>query len=143
MTLHERLLQTYCNYMGGMPYWDEQADAANITLSVVWDPVYGIGGDGNSSDNNIVTNGPFANMELHVGAWASNSVVPKTATYQLNRSISVSTFQAASQENVDTCYALDTYDEAWECYAKKPHSSGHGGTGGTVRLPSDDPSARA
>lgn len=132
MTLHEKLLHTYCNYTGGMPYWDEQVDAENITRSAVWDSVYGIGGDGSSSDSNIVTDGPFANMELHVGAWAFNTVIPKTATYHLNRSINTNTFQAASQANVNECYALDTYDEAWQCYGQSPHSAGHAGTGGTV-----------
>lgn len=136
MTLHEKLLQTYCNYTGGMPYWDEQVDADNITLSAVWDSVYGIGGDGDSSNNQIVTDGPFANMEMHVGAWSFNTVIPKTATYHLNRSISVTTFQAASQSNVDECYALDSYNEAWQCYGQGPHSAGHAGTGGTVSLPS-------
>lgn len=134
MTLHEKLLQTYCNYTGGMPYWDEQVDADNITASAVWDTVYGIGGDGNSSDSQIVTEGPFAYTELHVGAWSFNTVIPKTATYHLNRSISATIFQAASQSNVDECYALETYEEAWDCYGEAPHSAGHAGTGGTVSI---------
>lgn len=134
MTLHEKLLQTYCNYTGGMPYWDEQVDADNITASAVWDTVYGIGGDGNSSDNQIVTEGPFAYTELHVGAWSFNTVIPKTATYYLNRSISATIFQGASQSNVDECYALETYEETWDCYGQAPHSVGHAGTGGTVSI---------
>ncbi|KAI4601446.1 hypothetical protein KJ359_011575 [Pestalotiopsis sp. 9143b] len=133
MTLHEKLLQTYCGYTGGIPYWDEQADASNITQSAVWDSQYGVGGDGNSSDSDIVTDGPFANMELHVAALASNKVVPKTATYYLNRTISVSTFYGANQTYVDACFELDTYEEAWPCYAAKPHSSAHAGTGGTMQ----------
>lgn len=135
MTLHEKLLQTYCGYEGGIPYWDEQADAANITESEIWN---WIGGDGNSSDSQIVTDGPFAYLELHLGGVASNTVVPKTVTYHLNRTISESIFQGANQTNVDDCFALDNYDEAWYCYAKKPHSSAHAGTGGTVR-PYDPP----
>jgi tyrosinase len=89
------------------------------------------------SDRNIVTDGLLANMELHVGAWSFNTVIPKTATYHLNRSISVTTFQVASQENVDACYALDTYEEAWQCYGPSPHSAGHAGTGGTASFPID------
>ncbi|KAF3015571.1 hypothetical protein E8E14_007081 [Neopestalotiopsis sp. 37M] len=129
MTLHEKLLQTYCGFEGGIPYWDEQADAANITESEIWN---WIGGDGNSSDSQIVTDGPFAYLELHLGGVASNTVVPKTVTYHLNRTISESIFQGANQTNVDDCFALDNYDEAWYCYAKKPHSSAHAGTGGTA-----------
>ncbi|KAI0127800.1 hypothetical protein BJ170DRAFT_387864 [Xylariales sp. AK1849] len=133
MTLHEKLLQTYCNYTGGVPYWEEAADAENITLSAVWDTVYGVGGDGNSSDSEIVTDGPFANMELHVAAESFNKVIPKTATYYLNRSISVSTFYGTNQTYVDACYELDTYDDIWPCYAASPHSSAHAGTGGTMQ----------
>lgn len=132
MTLHEKLLQTYCGYEGGMPYWDEQVDAENITASAVWDSTYGIGGDGNSSNQNIVMDGPFANMELHVGAYAFNKVIPKIATYHLNRTISATKFRVGSQEYVDECYALDSYEEAYPCYAKNPHGAGHAGTGGTV-----------
>ncbi|KAL1855304.1 hypothetical protein Daus18300_011121 [Diaporthe australafricana] len=130
--MHEYLLQTYCNYTGGMPYWDEAVDAENITLSAVWDAVYGIGGDGNSSASDVVTDGPFAYMEMHVGAYAFNTVTPKAANYYLNRSISVSTFSVVNQDNVDTCYATETYDEAWQCYGQSPHSGGHAGTGGVV-----------
>ena len=119
-----------------MPYWDEAVDASNITQSAVWDSVYGIGGDGNSSDDQIVTDGPFAYTELHVGAWDFNTVIPKTATYHLNRSISTTTFQSASAENVAECFELTTYDEAWQCYGQGPHSAGHAGTGGTVRYAS-------
>ncbi|KAI3396663.1 hypothetical protein diail_11840 [Diaporthe ilicicola] len=72
--MHERLLQTCCNYTGGMPYSDEAADAEYITLSAVCDSVYGIGGDGNSSANDIVTDGPFAYMGLHVGPYAFNTM---------------------------------------------------------------------
>ncbi|ETS87965.1 hypothetical protein PFICI_01793 [Pestalotiopsis fici W106-1] len=132
MTLHEKLLQTYCGYTGGIPYWDEQADAANITESEIWN---WLGGDGNSSDSQIVTDGPFANLELHLGGWSFNTVIPKIATYHLNRTISESIFQGANQTNVDACFALDNYDEAWYCYAKKPHSSAHAGTGGTMQNP--------
>ncbi|KAI0477569.1 hypothetical protein GGR56DRAFT_673936 [Xylariaceae sp. FL0804] len=136
MTLHEKLLQTYCGYEGGMPYWDEQADAENITQSAIWDDVYGIGGDGASNNSNIVTSGPFAYMELHVGANADNSVVPKDAgTYYLNRSISVTTFQNAEQQYVDECLAIDNYTDVWSCYGQSPHSAGHAGTGGTMQDP--------
>ncbi|KAH9904384.1 hypothetical protein F4778DRAFT_780352 [Xylariomycetidae sp. FL2044] len=132
MTLHEKLLQTYCGYEGGMPYWDEAVDADNITASAVWDSVYGIGGDG---DSDLVTDGPFAGLELHVGAYSENSVVPKAATYHLNRSINADTFQSAGQTYVDECFAIDNYDEAWSCYGQSPHSAGHAGTGGTMQNP--------
>ncbi|KAH8687379.1 hypothetical protein BGZ60DRAFT_425285 [Tricladium varicosporioides] len=101
MIMHEKTLQKYCNYKGGMPYWDEQVDAENIIKSTIWDAVYRIGGSGNISDSDSVTDGPFAYTKLHIGAGSFNSVVPKVADYYLNRSISITTFQAASQANVD------------------------------------------
>ncbi|KAF4843502.1 Tyrosinase ustQ [Colletotrichum siamense] len=133
--LHEYLLQTYCNYTGGMPYWDLQVDADNVTQSVVWDLVYGVGGDGNSSESNVVTDGPFAYTEFHVGAYSFNTVIPKAATYYLNRSISESIFQLASQPSVDECNEAEVYEDYWDCLGQAPHSAGHAGTGGVMQDP--------
>lgn len=60
-----------------MPYWDLQVDADNVTQSDVWDLVYGVGGDGNSSESNVVTDGPFAYTEIHVGAYSSTPSSPR------------------------------------------------------------------
>lgn len=117
-----------------MPYWDLQVDADNVTQSVVWDLVYGVGGDGNSSESNVVTDGPFAYTEFHVGAYSFNTVIPKAATYYLNRSISESIFQLASQSSVDECNEAEVYEDYWDCLGQAPHSAGHAGTGGVVSI---------
>ena len=72
---HEKLLRNECGYTGPYPYWDWtiDADANTVPTSPVWDPVTGFGGNGANTGNSTkgfqkcVTNGPYANVTLHIG----------------------------------------------------------------------------
>ncbi|KDN46163.1 hypothetical protein RSAG8_04390, partial [Rhizoctonia solani AG-8 WAC10335] len=52
-------LRSQCGYKGVAPYWAWEYDAADFERSPIWDsdPVYGLGGFGDSNDDNIVKNG--------------------------------------------------------------------------------------
>jgi tyrosinase len=61
--LYEKALQD-CGYKGTAMYWDWVADSDNATLSAVWDPVTGFGGNGQGTGNHgnhapPVQDGPF------------------------------------------------------------------------------------
>ena len=61
--LYEKALED-CGYKGTAMYWDWVADSENATLSAVWDPVTGFGGNGQGTGNHgnhapPVQDGPF------------------------------------------------------------------------------------
>ncbi|KAL0576037.1 hypothetical protein V5O48_005944 [Marasmius crinis-equi] len=72
---HEKLLRE-CGYTGPYPYWDWtiDADADTVPTSPIWDPTHGFGGNGVATGNSTegfkkcVTDGPYANLVLHVGS---------------------------------------------------------------------------
>jgi tyrosinase len=63
---HLYMIQTECNYNGVQPYWEELLDVNNLTASSIFDPITGFGDDG-SGDDDSITDGPFANITLHLG----------------------------------------------------------------------------
>lgn len=84
---YEKLLRDECGYRGGQPYWDWTLDtpASEFIASPLFDAVYGFGGNGpqvspyNASKNEVpgrtgggcVKDGPFRNMTVHLGPFAS------------------------------------------------------------------------
>ncbi|KAK7952804.1 uncharacterized protein PG986_008532 [Apiospora aurea] len=67
--LFEKALREMCSYAGPFVYWDWTLDSANLSLSPVWDPVTGFGGNGKAiplsrdDDGDVrycVKDGPFA-----------------------------------------------------------------------------------
>lgn len=131
---HEILLQQECGYTGAQPYWDELSDIEQInngTLTfeelVVFDPDTGFGGNGLDGDG-CVTDGPFANLTLHL----NSSDLPVDGGYCLSRNFNLTQFEGANSSNIDTCFAYDTFEDARQCYEANPHSAGHGGVGGVV-----------
>jgi tyrosinase len=83
---YEKLLRDECGYRGAQPYWDWTIDtpASKFVDSPVFDSAYGFGGNGpqipyNSSNNEVpgrtgggcVKDGPFKNMTVHLGPFAS------------------------------------------------------------------------
>ncbi|KAI0025907.1 hypothetical protein F4780DRAFT_235248 [Xylariomycetidae sp. FL0641] len=139
VTAHEKLLQRHCGYAGGVPYWEEAADAANITRSAIWDATYGVGGDGAGAgtgiagNNSCVADGPFANLTLRFRAGDDDFSAGEP--YCLDRSISASTFEQAGQSYVDACMAETDFYAAQSCFGSSVHSAGHVGTGGVMKDP--------
>lgn len=142
MTLHEKLLQTECNYTGAQPYWDWTKDSSN-NGSLAAAPVFGsdelsFGSNGLGAADGVdgsacVTDGAFANTTLRLNqVWGVNNYTE----YCLSRSFESTRYywDWANSSYVDTCYAYDDYvDGAFDCYRVKPHSSIHLAVGGTVR----------
>ncbi|KAF7522554.1 hypothetical protein G7054_g12090 [Neopestalotiopsis clavispora] len=131
MTAHERMIKDECGYTGRMPYWDETADIGKLTESELWSDEY-FGGDGRSSDR-CVTTGSFANLTLR---WQQDATVSE---HCLTRRFNERSLQEASLEVIANCYAIDNYNEAWECLSNGPHGAGHGGVGGIMSDPTLSP----
>lgn len=93
--------------------------------SVIFDPITGFGGNG-TGDDSCVTDGPFANLTLHLGP---NYDV---TDHCLSRAIDNPTFSWANQTYLDECYAAQNYSTAWPLIASKPHSAAHLAVGGIV-----------
>lgn len=138
MRAHEILLQTECNYTGAQPYWDELATTEDIAAGIafnesdVFDPDTGFGGTG-TGDDLCVTDGPFANLTLHMNRTTNY------ADYCLSRDFSPTSIQNGNSTYVDACFASSNYSEAWQCYKSKPHTAGHAAIGGTVSVPGFNP----
>ncbi|KAH0437823.1 amino acid transporter [Colletotrichum camelliae] len=127
---HEILLQSECNYTGAHPYWDELTDleTAPLNQSSIFDAVYGFGGDG-EGDDGCITDGPFANLTLHMKTAGSNN------TYCLQRKLNQDDLDTANSDNLVECFNKTSYDEAWQCYNGSPHGAGHGAVGGLMSDP--------
>ncbi|KAK0623697.1 hypothetical protein B0T14DRAFT_536537 [Immersiella caudata] len=125
MLAHETALRTECGYTGYQPYWQEQLDAGKFSQSVLFDPVYGFGGDG-SRTTGCITTGPFANY--------TNSLGPgyEITNHCINRRISDAMSARSSQANVGNCLAKPDFGTAWPCIEDAPHGGGHGGVGGQM-----------
>ncbi|CAN8103806.1 unnamed protein product [Discula destructiva] len=125
MTVHERLLQTECGYRGAQPYWNEMADIHSLANSEVFDAYTGFGGNG-ASGAGCVADGPFAGLVLHL-----NSDY-ESRPYCLWRNFDQRQFSAAAPANVNECYGMATFNDAWPCYEGHPHDAGHNGIGGVM-----------
>ncbi|KAH8734384.1 amino acid transporter [Ilyonectria robusta] len=122
MRVHEYLLQSECGYEGGQPYWNEVLDMDDLAGSVVFDPDTGFGGEG----SDCVTDGPFVNLTLHMNSSGTSE------DYCLTRSFNSNGFQSGVQANLDECFNMTTYEDAFDCYQVNPHTAGHSAVGGTM-----------
>ncbi|KAL2843570.1 hypothetical protein BJX68DRAFT_270065 [Aspergillus pseudodeflectus] len=126
---HELLLQRLCGYTGAQPYWDELGDyeSGPIHEAAIFDPVFGFGGDGR--DDGCIQDGPFRDLTLHMSRESNH------ANYCLSRSFDQQWFTWANRSNVEECFVMTEYDEAWQCYNEFPHSAGHAVVGGVMGDP--------
>ncbi|KAH8826787.1 hypothetical protein DL96DRAFT_1709936 [Flagelloscypha sp. PMI_526] len=124
MWAYENALRTDCGYSGAQPYWNEIADAGAFTSSALLQANdLSFGGDGDASNNNCVSTGPFANLTLHVGPGT------QVTNHCLSRAVSDRGSDAAAQSYVDTCLAYTDFSSAWQCIESTPHAAGHAGVG--------------
>lgn len=109
----------------GTRYWQEQLDAGKFKSSVLLDPVYGFGGNGQGS-NNCIKDGPFANYTNVIGPGYSNT------NHCIDRRLDDTTSRSSSKTEVDKCLASKDWSTVWVCIEGSPHRGGHGGVGGEV-----------
>lgn len=83
------------------------------------------GSDGSGHDG-CVTDGPFANLGLHLNSDYT------TRPYCLSRDLRQERFVGASAGYVNECYEMDDFADAGPCYEGFPHTAGHNGIGGVV-----------
>ncbi|OLN87155.1 Tyrosinase 11 [Colletotrichum chlorophyti] len=130
MTVHENLLRQECGYTGPIPYWNEQVDqaAGPLTAASIWgtDPTTSFG-TGATDENGCVADGPFANVSYNV-----NIQLERGEAQCLAYDFKQSRFDEVSQEIVDACYEMDTYNDFNDCLGSTPHTSGHYAIGGTM-----------
>lgn len=129
MYTHETILKNECNYTGTQPYWDLQHDSwlheANASLSDVFDPVTGFGGDGVGTDS-CIADGPFANVTLHLGPDY------EVTDHCLSRSISTTALAWSNLTWVNEAMAAENYSTAYPLFSAQPHMSGHATVGGVM-----------
>ncbi|KAJ0168435.1 Tyrosinase [Colletotrichum tanaceti] len=130
MTVHENLLRQECGYTGPIPYWNEQEDqaAGPLTAASIWgtDPTASFG-TGLTLEDGCVADGPFAGLTYNV-----NIQLERGAEQCLAYDFKEAQFDKVSQDIVDACYALTTYDDFNTCLGGTPHTSGHYAIGGTM-----------
>ncbi|KAL7269177.1 hypothetical protein RUND412_008168 [Rhizina undulata] len=128
MHAHEHALRTECGYTGAQPYWAEARDTGKFNESVVFFDTVNFGGNGNGTDGvaGCVTDGPFANMTLHIGPGTNDT------DHCLKRQFSETASLWSSQVYIDACMANTTYADAWQCMNDKIHQGTHGGVGGQM-----------
>lgn len=106
-------------------YWEELLDSTNLTASPIFDTEYGFGGDG-SGDDDCITDGPFANLTLHLGP------IYEVTDHCLSRSLSANSITWANQTYLDACYAAEDYETAYPLFSSSPHTAGHAAVGGVM-----------
>jgi tyrosinase len=126
---HELLLQRLCGYNGAQPYWDELGDyeSGSIHEAAIFDPVFGFGGDG--GEDSCIQDGPFRDLTLHMSRESNY------ANYCLSRSFDQQWFTWANRSNIEECFVMTEYNDAWQCYNEFPHSAGHAVIGGVMGDP--------
>ncbi|KAJ5961140.1 uncharacterized protein N7479_008290 [Penicillium vulpinum] len=68
ISLWEQALRQECSYKGYLPYWDWPLYASSLTSSPLFDgSPTSLSGDGDPNNNDCVTTGPFANMQVNFG----------------------------------------------------------------------------
>ncbi|KAL7265818.1 hypothetical protein RUND412_011655, partial [Rhizina undulata] len=104
-------------------YWDEARDAGKYNESDLFYGTVNFGGNGNGTDGvaGCITDGPFANLTLHIGPEQTDT------DHCLKRNFNETLALGNSQSYVDVCLAETAIEEAWPCIAHEPHVSTHGG----------------
>ncbi|TID01370.1 Tyrosinase ustQ [Colletotrichum higginsianum] len=130
MTVHENLLRQECGYKGPIPYWNEQEDqaAGPLTAASIWgtDPAASFG-TGLTHQDGCIADGPFTGVRYDVNIQLERGA-EKCLAYDLKQA----QFDLVSQEIVDACYSLNSYEDFNNCLGGTPHTSGHYAIGGTM-----------
>lgn len=93
------------------------------------DPATGVG-TATVDENLCVVDGAFTNLRLDL-------TIELTRTAEstcLQRNFKQQQFDQLSQDIVDSCYAINDYENFNTCLGSTPHVSGHYAVGGTVTV---------
>jgi len=93
------------------------------------DPVIGVGTSA-VDENLCVTDGAFTNLRLDL----TTSLTRTSEGTCLQRNFKQQQFDQVSQDIVNSCMAIDDYENFNTCLGSTPHVSGHYAVGGTVCL---------
>lgn len=107
-------------------YWDWMIDPENTTLSSIWDPIHGFGGNGSASDG-CVAGGPLQGILLNY-TW--DGYDPHCLTRNLT---DTAAFYGGESDAVkDIVNTAKTYDEFRERLERGPHKHIHLGINGEM-----------
>ncbi|KAE9964858.1 hypothetical protein BLS_008014 [Venturia inaequalis] len=138
----ETALIEECGYKGAQPYWDWTVYTARNKLkfadSPLFDPVYGLGGNGVPSKGGCVMDGPFANLTLTLGPKYNLSATPHCLTRDFVTLAANDTY--VGPEMISDVLKEKDYFDMIMAMSKTPttsipkkfgvHSIGHSGPGG-------------
>ncbi|KAJ3020112.1 hypothetical protein HKX48_001305 [Thoreauomyces humboldtii] len=125
VSIYEKTLREECHYRGAQPYWDWSLDAVgpNYThffSSPVFNPIYGLGGNGNPDNSSIQTasvpispgtgggciaSGPFKNLTVNIGPLNNTHYNPHCT----RRSFSVEQVPPLAPSNIISALSVDTF----------------------------------
>ncbi|KAJ5734069.1 Amino acid transporter [Penicillium malachiteum] len=123
--MHEHVLREEYGYEGAHPYWPIADDVEDFPNVGILDPEFGFGGNG-TGVTNCVTDGPFADLTLHMKEDRS------IGEYCLSRHLNQTYLALGSISGINTCFAVQIYSSAWQCYGANPHQAGHDGMRGGI-----------
>jgi tyrosinase len=132
--VYEDALRTECGYNGTALYWDWVKDSSTPASSSIWDPATGLGGDGMSTDDHCVQDGPFVGIQFRY--WDK-----ETSPHCLRRQFFQGFPESALPEMLgfeynETVFAgLLThiaYSPFRLSFERGPHSAVHAGVGGDL-----------
>lgn len=146
---YEKALREECHYTGAQPYWDWSIDAdkgTDYNDSPIFDATTGFGGDGSYVDapgffvvpghtgGGCVMNGPFVNMQVHVGPLGSLTRNDRCLTRDFAAEI---IYNFANTEKVNGVLSKTTFTDFTRAVDGEPnwtamgiHGPGHFGVGG-------------
>lgn len=101
-------------------WWDETRDAGNFTASPLLDPDTGFGGNGSGPDD-CITDGPFANVTLHIGPGQN------VTDHCLSRKINEFNSTLGNETYVQAAHDTPTYLDFWQLTGYTTHGAGHSG----------------
>ncbi|KAH6639890.1 hypothetical protein C7974DRAFT_450209 [Boeremia exigua] len=152
-----------CGYAGGQPYWDWSLDANSsddFFNSPIFDPITGFGGNGDyingtkenplpgvtstlgdipvdvedRSGGGCLSNGPFANLSIHMGPGFNTSY----NEWCIRRDFVPSVFMAAGHSTaVDAAMSHTTFGAFSQQSEATNHGAGHIGVGGLYGVLTD------
>ncbi|CUA75140.1 Hemocyanin G-type, units Oda to Odg [Enteroctopus dofleini] [Rhizoctonia solani] len=117
-----------CGYDGPTPYWDWTKDVDNMAQSEIFDPIKGFGGNGNTSQNNCVQDGPYSPNSNFTLTWPQSQCLQRNFQMQTSSSSwrpASSPSTRHSQAVINDINNNDKFTDFWPALEEGPHDSVH------------------
>ncbi|KAI0490216.1 Di-copper centre-containing protein [Xylaria cf. heliscus] len=129
-----------CGYAGVVPYWDWTRDVQNVSQSSIWDPVSGVGGNGDPEKTEnagrylrkCVSDGPFADIRP---AYIQGEYVDHCLSRNFNDGINEPGDMLGryyTSQVIDVIESLGDYNSFRIMLESGPHGAIHSAVGGDL-----------